>query len=102
MGSEIKIARIDQETTFCFFLCFFFLKIQDIRKSKIPIFEKGLHQLFLDQVLTIFQTAASLMSRFANGNILSTPSCFIRQCKMNIQNFCLFVFFARAVMLGSI
>ena len=63
MGSEMKIARIDQKTTFCFFLCFFFLKIQDIRKSKIPIFEKGLHQLFLDQVLTIFQTAASLMSQ---------------------------------------
>ena len=26
------------------------------------------------------------MSRFANGNILLTLSCFIRQCKMNIQN----------------
>ena len=26
------------------------------------------------------------MSRFANGNILLTPSLFIRQCKMNIQN----------------
>ena len=26
------------------------------------------------------------MSGFGNGNILSTPSCFIRQCKINIQN----------------
>ena len=42
------------------------------------------------------------MSRFANGNILSTPSSFIRQCKMNIQNFCLFVIFVSAVMLGVI
>ena len=42
------------------------------------------------------------MSRFANGNILSTPSRFIRQCKMNIQNFCLFVIFVSAVMLGAI
>ena len=29
----------------------------------------------------------SLMSRFANGDLLSTPSCFIRQCKINIHNF---------------
>ena len=35
----------------------FFLKIQDIRKSKTPIFEKGSHKNFLDQVLTIFQTS---------------------------------------------
>ena len=27
------------------------------------------------------------MSRFANGNILLTPSRFIRQCKMNIRNY---------------
>ena len=44
----------------------------------------------------------SLISLFANGNILSTPSNFIRQCKMNIQNFCLFVIFVNAVMLGAI
>ena len=42
------------------------------------------------------------MSRFANRNIPSTPSRFIRQCKMNIQNFCLFVIFVSAVMLGAI
>ena len=42
------------------------------------------------------------MSRFANGNILSTPSRFIIQCKLNIQNFCLFVIFVSAVMLGAI
>ena len=38
-----------------FFVVVFFL-IQDIRKSKTPIFEKGLHKNFLGQVLTIFQT----------------------------------------------
>ena len=42
------------------------------------------------------------MSRFENGNILPTPSLFIRQYKMNIQNFCLFVIFVSAVMLGAI
>ena len=36
------------------------------------------------------------MSHFANGNILLTPSRFIRQCKMNIQNF------VSTVMLGAI
>ena len=35
------------------------------------------------------------LSCFANGNVLSTPSRFIRQSKMNIQNFCLFVIFLR-------
>ena len=42
------------------------------------------------------------MSRFGNGNILSTLSLFIRQFKMNIQNFCLFVIFVSAVMFGAI
>ena len=42
------------------------------------------------------------MSCFAIRNILSTPSLFIRQCKMNVQNFCLFVIFVSAVMLGAI
>ena len=37
----------------------------------------------------------SLMSCFANGNILSTPSRCIRKYKMNIQNFSLFVIFVR-------
>ena len=40
-----------------FYFFVFFLKIQDIRKSKTPIFEKGSHKNFLDQVLTIFQTS---------------------------------------------
>ena len=44
----------------------------------------------------------SLMSRFEKGNILSTPSHFIRQCRIIIQNFCPFVIFVRAVMLGAI
>ena len=56
MEGEIKTARIDQKSTF-FISLFFPLKIQDIRKSKTPIFERGLHKMFLDQVLTIFQTA---------------------------------------------
>ena len=42
------------------------------------------------------------MIRFANENILSSPSLFIRQCKINIQNVCLFVIFVSAVMLGAI
>ena len=42
------------------------------------------------------------MSRFANGNIISTQSLFIRQYWMNIQNFCLFVIFVSAAMLGAI
>ena len=42
------------------------------------------------------------MSRFANGNIISTQSLFIRQWWMNIQNFCLFVIFVSAAMLGAI
>ena len=54
MESKTKTARIDQKSTF--FISFFFLKIQDIRKSKTPIFERGEHKNFLDQVLTIFQT----------------------------------------------
>ena len=42
MESETKTARNDQKSS-CFFL-----KIQDIRKSKTPIFEN-----FLGQLLTI-------------------------------------------------
>ena len=40
MESEIKTARIDQKSNFFIYL-FFFLKIQDIRKLKTPIFERG-------------------------------------------------------------
>ena len=42
------------------------------------------------------------MPRFANRNILATPPFFNRQCKMNIQNSCLFVIFVNVVMLGAI
>ena len=38
-----------------FFISLFFLKIQDIRKSKTPVFERGERKKFLGQVLTIFQ-----------------------------------------------
>ena len=55
MVGETKTARIDQKSTF--FISLFFLKIQDIRKQKTPIFERGSHKYFLGQVLTIFQTS---------------------------------------------
>ena len=55
MKGETKTARIDQKSTFFYFFGFFFLKIQDIRKLKTPIFEWGWHNIFLGQVLTIFQ-----------------------------------------------
>ena len=58
MEGETKTPRTDdQESTFFVFLWVFFLKIQNIRKSKTPIYEKGSHKNFLDQVLTIFQTS---------------------------------------------
>ena len=38
-----------------FFLCFFFLKVQVIRKSKTPVIERGSDKKCLGQVLTIFQ-----------------------------------------------
>ena len=50
MEGETKTARIDQKSTFFYFFVFF-LKIQDTRKSKTPIFERGLHKNFLGQVL---------------------------------------------------
>ena len=56
MEGETKTPRIDQKSFF--FLCFL-LKIQDIRKSKRPIFEKRSHKNFLGQLLTIFQTSHS-------------------------------------------
>ena len=42
------------------------------------------------------------MSRFANGKILSLPSRLNRQCKINIQNLCLFIILLNVVMLGVI
>ena len=50
MEGETKTARIDQKSTFFYFFVFF-LKIQDTRKSKTPIFERGLYKKFLGQVL---------------------------------------------------
>ena len=51
MGGKTKTPRTDQKSTI------FFLKIQDMRRSKTPSFEKGSHKTFLGQVLTIFQTS---------------------------------------------
>ena len=53
-------------------------------------------------VFGLYFELRSVMSRFANGNILSTRSQFIRQGKMNIQTFCLFAIFRRADMLGIV
>ena len=62
--SDIKLAwkakRKHRELTknqLFLFLCFFFLKILDIRKPKTPIFKKGSYKKFLGQVLNIFQTS---------------------------------------------
>ena len=65
MEGETKTPRINQKSTFFLFFVFFFLKIQDTRKSKTPIFEKRSHKFFLGQVLAIFQTSPSteLISR---------------------------------------
>ena len=54
--SETKTARIDQKSIFIYFFVFF-LKIQDIKKSKTQIFERGSHKTFLGQLLTILQTS---------------------------------------------
>ena len=54
MEGETKTPRIDQKSTF-FISLFFSLKIQNIRKPKTPIFERGQHKNFLRQVLIIFQ-----------------------------------------------
>ena len=71
MKGEIKPARIDQKSTF---FCFFdiFLKIQDIRKSKTPIFERRSHKNFLGQVLTIFQTSPIISVTVHKSNITQT------------------------------
>ena len=65
LPSDIKLAwkakykkqrELTKKSTFFHFFVFF-LKIQDIRKSKTPFFKRGLHKNFLGQVLTIFQTS---------------------------------------------
>ena len=56
MEGEAKTARIYQKSTFFFISLFFFLNIQDITKSKAPIFKRGYYKDFLVQLLTIFQT----------------------------------------------
>ena len=65
--SDIKLAwKVKQKQrelskTPLFLFIYFFLKIQDIKKSKTPIFERRSHKKFLDQVLTIFQTSPSFV-----------------------------------------
>ena len=62
--SDIKLAwkakqkqrEFTKNQLFFSFLCFFFLNIQDITKSKAPIFKRGYYKDFLVQLLTIFQT----------------------------------------------
>ena len=61
--SDIKLAwkvkqkqrELTKKSTFFYFFVFS-LKIQDVRKSKTPIFDRELHKKFLGQVLTIFQS----------------------------------------------
>ena len=55
MEGEIKTARIKNQHFFKFLV--FFLKIQDKKKKKTPIFEGRSHKKFLGQVLAIFQTS---------------------------------------------
>ena len=62
MEGETKTARTDEKSTFYFISLIFFLKIQDIRKSKTPIFERGEHKNILGQVFTIFQTGRFALS----------------------------------------
>ena len=68
MEGKTKTARIDQKLTF-FYVFVFFLKVQDIRRSKTPIFERKSHKFFFGQVLTIFQTSRG-------DNLITQPFCF--------------------------
>ena len=56
MEDETKTPKLTKNVLF-FISLVFFLKIQDIRKSKTPIFEKGLHENLSGQVLTISKQA---------------------------------------------
>ena len=58
MEDETKTGRIDQKSTFFYFFDFF-LKIQDIRKSKTPE-----NKDLWGQVLTIFQTGPTIVLYF--------------------------------------
>ena len=63
--SDIKLAwkakqkqrELAKNQLFFISLLFFFLKIQDIRKSKTPIFERGSHKKFLVKCLPFFKLA---------------------------------------------
>ena len=67
--SDVKLAwkakqkqrELTKNQLFFISLFFFLLKIQDIRKSKAPIFERGYHTFFLGQV-TNFQTGPAVLS----------------------------------------
>ena len=69
MEGETKTARIDKKPTFFIFL-FFFLKIQNIRKSKTLIFERRYHKTFLGQMLTIFQRSLQIVVELWNNAYL--------------------------------
>ena len=55
-----------------FYFFDFFLKIQDIRKSKTLIFERRQHKDLWDQVLTIFQTGPNIVLYFPLINLTVT------------------------------
>ena len=69
-----KAKQKQRELTKNHFFYFFvlFLKIQDIRKSKTPIFERRSHKKFLGQVLTIFQTSPIISVTVHKSNITQT------------------------------
>ena len=66
MEGETKTAKIDQKPTF-FIFSFFSLKIQNIRKSKILIFERRYHKYFLGQMLTILQRSLQIVVELWNN-----------------------------------
>ena len=53
MEFKTKTARTEQKSTF--FISVFFPKIHDIRKSKAPTFEKGMHKIFWGQKIFFFK-----------------------------------------------
>ena len=96
--SDIKLAwkakqkqrELTKNQLFCYFFVFF-LKIQDKRKSKTPIFERGQHKNFLNQVWTIFQTGPN-MNVLENIKIKIKIHIFVKiKLKLAhfIDNFCL-------------
>ena len=69
-----KQRELTKNQLFYYFFVFF-LKIQDIRKSKTPIFERGSHKKFLGQELTIFQTSPEKQINYKEPKIFNVEKC---------------------------